>query len=253
MPRLSDIQRDFARALRSSASAPVTRNLDITPGALTPARRIAVYRNHHRISLATALAANFPTATRVIGAEPFQALATRFSTKCSPRDPRMENYGEEFPAFLDGEKRLSALPYIADVGRLDWALNRAERAEDAPIFGPQHLEVFLEAGLGELKLKAHPSASLLSSPYPLLRIRELANAPDDSTDGVTLDEGGVELAIWRRDAGISIVELDHATFLFLKSLAGGRTLGEAIGNLEADVLPTVFTEYVITGFFAMPA
>jgi hypothetical protein len=250
MPRLSDLQRDFARALRSSA--PVTRNLDIAAGALTPARRIAVYRNHHRISLAAALAANFPTIVRIIGAEPFQVMAMKFSAKNVPQDPRMAGYGEAFPEFLAGEKRLAALPYISDLARLDWAFNRAERAEDAPIFGPEKLEALLESGLAELTLVPHPSASLLASPYPLVRIRALAEAPDNATDGVSLDEGGVELAVWRRDGGVNCATLNGPTALFLKNLAGGMALGEAIGNLDADILAAVFAEFVITGFFAAP-
>jgi hypothetical protein len=251
MPRLFDLQRDFARAIRSES--PVAHDLDIESGNLTSARRIAIYRNHHRISLATALAANFPTVARVVGAEPFHALALNFVAENPLRDPRLENYGDGLPEFLADDERLGDLPYIFDVARLDRALNRAERAPDAPIFGSEQLEALLATGLGDLRLWPHPTASLLSSRYPLLRIRELANAPDNSTMNVALDEGGVEVAIWCREDGVRCVALDHATYVFLGRLSAGDRLGEAIGSLDEDALPTVFAQYVITGFFTMPA
>jgi hypothetical protein len=85
-----------------------------------------------------------------------------------------------------------------------------------------------------------------------MRIRALAEAPDNSPGEVSLDEGGVELAIWRREDGVMCSPLDQPTAVFLKSLAGGSTLAEAIGHLEAEVLAGVFAEFVITGFFAAP-
>src|SRR3954462_2606640 len=91
---LAELQRDFARAVRGDALA--VPQLGIDAGGLNAERRVAGYRNHHRSSLAGALAANFPTVVKVIGEDAFQALALSFLAIDPPRDACVAAYGSGF-------------------------------------------------------------------------------------------------------------------------------------------------------------
>src|SRR3569833_1194551 len=203
---LAKLQSDFARAIRGDGQAVATLGVD--PGNLNAERRVAVYRNHHRISLAGALAANFPTVVKVLGEPAFEALALSFLAIDPPCDAVVAAYGSGFPAFLESDPRSQSLVYLGDVARLDWAQNLAERADDFPTFTAAHLAEMDAARLEALRLKRHPSLTVLRSPYPLLRIREVAAGREE---GVSLDAGGVDLMIWRKEYGVTKTPHKHKT------------------------------------------
>jgi hypothetical protein len=239
---LAELQRDFAQAVRGDAAA--VAQLGIDPAGLTAERRIGVYRNHHRISLAAALAANFPTVAKVIGEEAFQVLAVSYVALDPPRDSRVAAYGSGFPAFLERDPRSQSLVYLGDVARLDWALNVADRADDAAGFAPEHLAGVED--LAALRFKPHPSLTLLASPYPLLRIRDVAAG---RAEGVSLDSGGVDLMVWRRAGEATCIPLDRSAFSFVRALADGQTLGAATRDLPPARLPELLAELVLSDAF----
>jgi hypothetical protein len=245
---LADLQRGFAGAVRG---LPITGDsLDIAEMGLVASRRVAIYRNHHRISLAGVLASNFPTVAVLLGATVFEGAAKDFIAVSPPTEPCVSAYGTAFAAFLDAEPRLKAVPYIGDVARLDWASNKAERADDIPVFGPADLERASGRGLADLRLRAHPSLSLLRSRYPLMRIRALARS---GGAGVSLDEGGALLMIWRRGETVDCTELDDATCQAITAMSVGEPLAAATRDLPAERLAGFLAQYVLTGAFAAPA
>ena len=244
---LAELQRNFARAVRGDALA--VPHIGIDAAGLNAERRVAVYRNHHRISLAGALAANFPTVTKVIGEDAFQALALSFLTIDPPRDACVGAYGSGFPAFLESDLRSQSLVYLGDVARLDWAQNIAERADDIATFAAEHLVQLDAASLEALRLKPHPSVTLLSSLYPLLRIREVAAG---TAEGVSLDSGGVDLMIWRKAGLVTCIALDRAAFGFVRALTNGQTLAEAAEGLAPERLPELLAQCVLSDAFLAP-
>lgn len=244
---LAELQRDFARAVRGDALA--VARLGIDPTGLNAERRLAVYRNHHRLSLAAALSANFPTVEKVVGEAAFQALALSFLAIDPPRDPRVADYGRGFPAFLESDPRAQRLVYLGDVARLDWAHNIAERADDLPSFGAVHLAQMDSAHLEALRLRPHPSLTLLRSLYPLLRIRDVAVGREE---GASLDAGGLDLMIWRKAGAVTCVALDAAAIGFVTALAAGKPLAEAALGLTPERLPMLLAELVLGGAFLAP-
>jgi hypothetical protein len=244
---LAELQRDFARAVRGDALA--IPRVGVDPTGLNAERRIAVYRNHHRISLAGALAANFPTAVKVVGEDAFQALALSFLAIDPPREPSLAAYGAGFPAFVESDPRAQGLVYLGDVARLDWALNVAERADDLAVFGAAQIAEMDAARLEALRLKAHPSVTLLRSTYPLLEIRDLAVG---AAEGASLDSGGVDLMIWRKAGMVVCCGLDRTALGFASALIDGRSLGEAAQGLAPERLPELLAQYVLSDAFLTP-
>lgn len=246
MSALADLQRGFAGAVRN---LPIKGSLEVAEAGLAADRRIAIYRNHHRISLAGALAANFPTVAALLGAQVFEGVAMDFVAASPPLEPCLSNYGAGFAAFLDAERRLRAVPYIGDAARLDWASNKAERADDIPVFSPADLEQASRSGLADLRLTAHPSVSLLRSRYPLLQIRAVAQG---NGANVSLDEGGVLLMVWRRGATVDCAALDTAAYQFITAMSVGESLAVAARDLSPERLAELLAQYVLTGAFASP-
>jgi hypothetical protein len=244
---LAELQRDFARAVRGDGLAVPLLGIDAT--GLNAERRIAVYRNHHRISLAAALAANFPTVVKVIGEGAFQALALSFLAIDPPRDACVVAYGAGFASFLESDPRSQGLVYLGEVARLDWAYNVADRADDLAPFTAAHLAQLDATRLETLSLKSHPSLTLLSSLYPLPRIRDVAMG---AAEGVSLDAGGVDLMIWRKAGAVTCIALDRAAFRFVHSLADGQALAAAAEGLAPERLPGLLAELVLGDAFLAP-
>jgi len=236
---LAELQRDFARGVRGD-----TGNVAIDPAGLSAERRLAVYRNHHRISLGTALATNFPTVVKVLGEDAFQVLAQVFLALDPPRDACLAGYGAGFPSFLESDSRTQNLVYLGDLGRLDWARNLAERADDLAPFGAEHLSAMTE--LETVTLKPHPSLTLLSSRYPLLAICDVAAGEKED---VTLDAGGVDLMIWRKAGTVTVLALDRPAFDFVHALAEGHALAEAAQSLAPETLPELLAQLVLSDAF----
>jgi hypothetical protein len=244
---LAELQRDFARAVRGDALA--VARLGIDPVGLNAERRVAVYRNHHRISLAGALAANFPTVVKVIGEDAFQALALSFLAIDPPRDACVAGYGSGLPAFLESDPRSQSLVYLGDVARLDWAHNVSERADELATFSALHLALMDEARLETLRLQPHPSLTLLRSSYPLLQIRAVAAGREE---GTSLDAGGVDLMIWRKAGTVTCAALDPESVNFITALVSGQTLAEAAQGLPPERLPALLAEAVLSDAFLAP-
>ena len=225
MPSLRDIQRDFSRALLGGAENAIVAA--VVTDRLAPERRVQIYRNHVRITLREALAATFPVIERLVGAGYFATAARRFVEIQPPRSPVLAEYGAAFPAFL--ETAPNAPAYLADVARLEWALNLAYHAPDAVALTADAFAALTPDAYAALRLAPMPATRLVRSPYPILAIWR-ANQPGAPADAmVDLDQGGQSVLVWRDIDGDAICRaLAAAEAIFIGALIDGRELGEAV-------------------------
>jgi len=161
----------FARAVLNSDAA-VPADLARHAGS-APARRFAVYRNNVYASLIDVLAARFRVTTRLVGETFFRAMARVYVQQEPPSSPVLIRYGAGFADFIAAFPPAGAVPYLADVARLEWAWHTAYHAADAE---PLPLEALQAAadGVEQATLKLHPSLGVVRSDYPLVTIWQLA-------------------------------------------------------------------------------
>lgn len=224
-PSLEALQRAFATAIvdaRPDAAAACV--IDDAPGA---AARVAIFANHYRITLTDALAATFPVVRRLVGADFFAFAARRFIAGQPPREPRLFRYGAGLADFLAELPEAGHLVYLADVARLEWALNEAAFAEDAEALDAAALAALPATVVADRAFPLHPSATLLRSPWPIDRIWRLNQDGADPAATVDLDAGGVWLLVHRAGEAVGWIGLDPAAFALVEGLAAGRTLREA--------------------------
>src|SRR5206468_8305669 len=144
-------------------------------------------------------------------------------------------YGDNFGEFLSSYAPASELPYLEDVALLEWAIDEAQRASDAPCV-PEAvlaaLATITPERLPSLRLALHPSCRLLASPYPILRIWR-TNQPDYAGDDrVMLDEGADTLLVRRGPDGVSIERIAPGTHAWLAALQRDATLGASIESAQ---------------------
>ena len=183
--------------------------------------RLAIHRHHIARSLAKALAGTFPTVQALVGADFFRQIAGAFVAQHLPTQPVLAEYGSDFAGFLATEEAMHGLSYLADVARLDWALNVAfhsPRSSGADLMG-----LLPEALLSKV-LALVPGAALVCSRYPIDRIWT-ASQPGASDGEVDLAEGPAYLLVL--PAGF--IRLGAGEAAFLAAVAEGRSLEVAAG------------------------
>jgi hypothetical protein len=218
---LRDLQASFAAHL-AGAAAPALEAA-VVGDSIPAAARLRVYRHHVQESLAAALAATFPTVQALVGGDFFRGLARAFVARSLPEQPVLTEYGAGFAAFIADWEAARGLPYLADVARLDWALNVAFHA---PAAARLDLTGTAPEQLPALVLALAPGAVVLRSSYPLDRIWTAAQ-PGASDGTVDLDGGGVALLVLRREDDAAFVVLTPGEAAFVACVEGGGSLERA--------------------------
>jgi hypothetical protein len=229
---LRDLQAAFAAHLAGTDHGGLAA--EVVGDSIPAAARLRVYRHHVVDSLAAALAATFPTVQALVGADFFRGLAGDFVARSLPVQPVLSEYGEGFASFIAGHEAARDLPYLADVARLDWALNAAFQAPVAGRLRAGDLSVLPADRLPSLRLCLAPGAALVSSAYPLDRIWSASqpNAPDGTVD---LDGGGSCLLVLRGADDSAFVRLSRGESAFVESLGAGKPLEDAsLAASQAD-------------------
>ena len=225
MPSLVEIQRGMAAATIFGDAAALAR-LPIVGGTLSPAARVDVYRNNVCGNYRKALAATFPVVRRLVGATFFNAAVDAYVRAHPSTRGDVNRYGGELARFLADYAPARALAYLPDIARLEWAIDQAGIAADAPPFDLAALAALPEEAHAGLRFLPHPSMQLVASPYPILRIWQVNQPPFDGAAEVDLGEGGGA-------RGIDIERLEPGAAALLRAIAAGEPLAVAAHRATA--------------------
>lgn len=258
MPSLEELQQDICDAICGSDDA---RLSDLIAGdGMDPGARLRIYRNHAIITLTDALKATYPVICRLVSEGFFAYAAHEFMREHMPEKPSLAQYGGAFPDFLAEFPPCRDFPYLADVARLEWAINEALHADGIVAIGRRELSGISAADAPRLVLTLHPSVRLLDSRWPIERIWRANQTNGDPDLAIDLDSGGVRLQVQRRADRVILKSLTECEFAFLQALANGAPLADAAdAALRIDLLfdltvalGTLLEEGGVVGFRLTP-
>lgn len=220
----------FAAAILDPALPP--------PAGLTTARgapdekRFAVYRNNVAVGLRKALAARFRVVERLVGEEFFALMARAYIARTRPASPLLFAYGDDFAGFVEGYGPAAAVPYLADVARIEAAVTRAYHAEDAAPLGIAQLAALPPAMLGDARLAPHPAATLVRSRFA---VGSIWQAHQGEAVAPFSAKGGETVFVVRPGFDVGVHILPERDSAFAAALLDGMALGEAAAQaLAAD-------------------
>lgn len=218
-------QACFAQALLSPGSSEPSGL--ITWNGSDPALRFAVYRNNVAASLIDALADTFPVTQALVGEEFFRAMAHVFIQSNPIKTRVLAWVGTTFPDFIESFPPASALPYLADVARLEMLQVRAYHAADASALELQALGLALAdpGALANLRLLLHPSVHLLQSPYAVYSLWAAHQGVLSITS--VNPEAAQAVLVYRQELHVELLSLSAAQAHFLRQLMAGAGLGLA--------------------------
>jgi hypothetical protein len=248
---LRDLQAAFAAHIMSNDHADLTAA--VVGDSIPAASRLNVYRHHVFHSLAGALTATFPTVQVLVGEEFFRGLARAFVAGALPSQPVLAEYGATFPAFVESHTVARDLPYLADIARLDWALNVAFHSPAEGHLDAADLATIPAEQLPSKTVALAAGAGLIRSLYPIDQIWTVSQ-PGAPTETVDLAAGAARLLVLRRPDDASFIVLSEGEAAFVTALDAGRSLERAAETgFAADAafdLSTVFARLLALQAFA---
>ena len=235
MPSLEELQRDVCEAICGTGDAQLSEL--VASDGMDPGSRLQIYRNHAVITLTDALKATYPVVCRLVSDGFFAYAAHEFIREHLPQRPCLAEYGADFADFLAEFPPCRNLGYLADIARLEWAINEALHAEDVASITRGELTRVSVADAQRLVLSLHPGLRLLESRWPIERIWRANQVDGDPDLEIDLDSGGVRLQVHRRGDRVVLSSLTACEFAFLQALADGVLLADAAeAALRLDLL-----------------
>jgi hypothetical protein len=231
---LADLQRAVAHAVMTGEAVPA-----VIHGRLRPEEAMCIHRNTVLGTLTGALRLSHPTVGALVGEAFFDQAAIAFTQTQPPRTASLARYGEGFADFLAGF--VPTLPYLADVARLDFAIERALQSESGTrrfALGPAVAMILPQ------------SLTVLALQYPAVEIRA-AIGDDAALARIAPAPTRHHLLVWRHSTEARLRPVGILTGCFLRSLLGGMPAPDALvaaGNDQAATLAQLQAEIFAAPF-----
>ncbi|MCB1376801.1 MAG: putative DNA-binding domain-containing protein [Alphaproteobacteria bacterium] len=194
-----------------------------------PHPRFSVYRNNVSAALIGALRVRFPVTEQLTGSAFFAAMAGSFAERHRPRSPVLINYGGEFPDHVAGFEPAAAVPYLADVARLEDLWWLSYHAAEATPLSVDALAAVRAEDWARARFRIHPSAAVARFNHAAVSIWHAHHGGRPFRDIAT---GTPEWALVSRPfAEVSIRGLSHQAHDFLAGLIAGAGLVEVLDQM----------------------
>jgi Putative DNA-binding domain len=222
----SQIMLDHPAALSNPDSlltALFTCNENVLP------MRLQIYRNNIIGSLTKAMQLTYPLIVILTGKNFAANMMGSFVRENPPREACLARYGAGLDRFIETFAPARSLPYLADVARLEWAMNESFYAPDDGPLSRSDLESIPHCELADMTLRLRSSVRVLDSRWPLLAIREFCLQENrDESETLDLDQGGCKIMVYRPALSVELVSADLAEYDFLQGIQEGRALGSIV-------------------------
>jgi hypothetical protein len=225
MPSLRELQMQFAQALFENVSVPVDAAI-YDDGSVSPAGRLAIYRNNLQAGFAQALALGFPVVKQLVGADYFRQMALEYQREFPSRSGDLQHAGRAFPEFLQRRFVDTEFSYLPDVARLEWAIEEVALAPDTRPLTGGALGAIDPGYYPHLAFESQPACRLFRSDFPIVRIW-LSNQPGAPEELIDIGAGGDAVAVVRAADGIEFRRLSAIDVEFGAMLVRGMTLSLA--------------------------
>lgn len=227
MNKLDNIQQQFIGKLFSNQQ-PESANL-----SSESAHRFWIYQNNVQQALINYLCEVYVACHELVGSDFFRAMFGRYIAEQYPASGNIHYYGATLADFIEQFEPAKSVPYLADVARLEWAEHQAYYAADSEAVTQHSMAQYDQAEQLTLPVKLNESISLIESEFPVDEIWKQAQPDYKGEVGVSLDDGGVTLLIFKQQYQVNILKLDAANWQFLNAIQQNGNLLDAMqGSLN---------------------
>lgn len=230
------MQADFAAALLNR-QARLPQDLAHWNQGET-SRRFQIYRNNFVVALIDALQETFPVCCALTGVDFFRALAREYVFQQPPESPILVHYGHHFADFINAFEPARALPYLADMARLERLWLDSYHSADVQPMPVDTLASWLNKPekLQQARLVLAPACQWLASDFPVLSIWQAHQPTSDIALGNLPLDGAETLLLTRPALQVEVHSLEPDAAVFLTRLEQGFIFSAAIADLNFDLV-----------------
>ena len=221
------LQRQFGRSLLDPSSQNEILDAIVEQG-ISARERLNIYRSNVYGSLTRVLSRAYPIIAHIIGSDNFHSLARAYIQASPPRRARLSGYGAGLDEFLKTFTPAQESPYLGDLATLEWAQLKAYFAAPAQSLDHAALQTLEPERYPRLRFALHPSATVVMSEFPIVKIWEMYHAGTLTQDSLDWDGVGECALVYRPRQQIETHRLDLSTAIFFYRLERGETLEEAV-------------------------
>ncbi|UNP89489.1 DNA-binding domain-containing protein [Aeromonas encheleia] len=250
MSELANLQQAFARGLLGEDDAILAQ---IHSSFLPAESVLRVYRNHFILSLTEVLAGSYPAVKAMVGEAFFAAAARGFVLAEPLREGSVMHYGDGFGDWLAHLPTTVTLPWLGELARFEWALDRAALLEPEPRRWPaERLAAVPPERWEQLVLLPAGDLLLFESSYPVLALWQMA-----LHQGATVTEldAPCHLVLKKqRDHRVMPLPLDLAAWTLLLGCRQGAPLARLLAQTPsaAEHLTPLITLDLLVDLELMP-
>jgi len=194
---------------------------------VAPGQRAFVYRNSGVLARVEALQSNYRRLALLMGEASFRDMARAFVARHPPERRSLIGYGEDLPGFITAHMDEHAIPWLADLARLDRGWLEAHLAGDAQPIGVDAVAHLSEDDLMATRFTPHPSVAPVQTGFDLFAIwseLEAGRAPEGRVQIVQRESTH---PFWRPGHEVFSAPLSPASAACIAALLTGETLGQA--------------------------
>lgn len=251
---LKQLQQDFVNALRNPQAAEPFIQKITSKNDLSATDRVAIYRNSMTAAMENALELSYPIIIKLVGAEFFSALARDYCRHTPSISPSLDDYGASFADFIEQQPHCKALPYLADVARLEWTWQTVIHGPDIKnALNFADLATAMAENATQITLHIPENCYLLASAYPIWQIWQLCQDDYQGEQSLDLAAGGCKILIWRRYWQVNIEPLSEMSWQILQACQDGLNLEDILKMFDeeqdSEQLNEVLTALTKQGIF----
>ena len=231
MLALHELQSLFLEAVFANADAEATLLTHCVTAGGAPKQGLQTYRRGVLGQRRHALEASYPVLVQVVGPAFFQTAAELYGAQTPSRQGDLNRYGDTFADFLAAWPPAGALPYLGDLARLEWAVQRMHDAPDAET-DPEAWRVIAPQDYGALRLRLHPACTRFDARWPVGEIWRAHQAHSEASrrealQAIDFSRPACEL-VSRTHARVQVRALGTGEAAWYDAIARGVTLSEAL-------------------------
>lgn len=234
--RLNETQNLFSQVMLDYPDAmsnrdPVLTSLFACDENILPTR-LQIYRNNIIGSLTKAMQLTYPLIVKLTGENFAASMMRSFVRENPPREACLARYGGGLDLYIKSYAPARGLPYLADIARLEWAMNESYYAPDDKPLTPFYLQNIHGCEVADIIFRLRSSVKLLESSWPLLAIREFCMLENrDESQTLDLDQGGCNIMLYRPTLSVEVASVDMPEYKFLRGIQAGKPLGDILANV----------------------
>jgi len=174
----------------------------IVGDALSAVERLDVYASMYFVRLHDVLRDEYARTVTVVGGEAFHGLVTDYLQVCPPRDLSLREAGARLPDFLAGHALGHALPWLAELARLERARLEVFDGPDAAPLSITTLSQLPPERFAGLRLALVPAHRVQAGRFAIAETWRAAEGVNDPSSAAPPRETPETLIVWRRDGEV---------------------------------------------------